>query len=62
VKKVGEELLETELSWENDGEVFIHMAKTIDEERGRKTVMKALNEFIDNSPLSWRVKRRRNVI
>jgi len=62
VKTVGEEILETELSWENDGEVFLHVAKTIDEERGRKTVMKALNEFMDNSPLSWRIKRRRNVI
>jgi hypothetical protein len=59
VKTVGEKVLETSLSWERDGEVFLHVAKIMDEERGRKTVMKAVNEFMDNSPLSWRIKRVR---
>jgi hypothetical protein len=57
VKTVGEEVLETELSWESDGEVFLHVANIMDEERGRKTVMKAVNEFMDNSSLLWRIKR-----
>ncbi len=59
VKTVGESVLETQLHWETDEEVFIHVAKILDEERGRKTVMKALNEFMDNSPISWRLKRAR---
>ena len=59
VKIVGESVLETQLHWETDEEVFIHVAKILDEERGRKTVMKALNEFMDNSSLSWRLKRAR---
>ncbi|MFY7882085.1 MAG: hypothetical protein ACOVR6_07300, partial [Fimbriimonas sp.] len=59
VKTIGEKVWEFNLAWGIHDHIFLHMAKILDEERGRKTVMKAVNEFMNNSPLSWRIKRAR---
>jgi hypothetical protein len=54
VKTVAEEVFETELRWESDGDVLLNVASIMDEERGKKTVVAALDEFKKNSQLSWK--------
>jgi hypothetical protein len=58
VKLVAENNNDSELSWENDGEKFVETATILDEQRGEKTVMKALKEFKNNSEHSWMKKRK----
>ena len=58
VKLVAENNNDSELSWENDGEIFVETATILDEQRGEKTVMKALKEFKNNSEHSWMKKRK----
>lgn len=60
VKVVGEKTLRMPLDWTTDIDIFIHVAAIMDEERGDKTVLQALEEFKNESDLSWKKRRRKN--
>ena len=57
VKKVAENRIHANLSWENDTDIFIQVATDLDDERGDKTVTNALREFKNESEQSWIIKR-----
>jgi hypothetical protein len=62
VKAVAERTLSDEdndftINWEADGSILLRVASVLDEERGAKTVINALNEFKCKSNLSWIKKR-----
>ena len=48
------------LEWRTDSDIFIQLATIMDEERGNRTVLQALEEFKNESELSWKKKRRKN--
>ena len=54
VKLVGEKTLRMSLEWTTDSDIFIQVATIMDEERGDKTVLQALEEFKNESDLSWK--------
>ncbi len=47
------------LDWATDSEIFIQVATVMDEERGEKTVLQALEDFKNGSGLSWKKRRRK---
>ena len=51
--------METDIHWEADGEILLQVAAIMDEERGSKTVNKALNDFKANNALSWKKCRKK---
>jgi len=57
VKVVAESVLETRLDWSENSDILLQTAAIMDEERGKVTVLNALQKFKMNSNLSW-VKRR----
>jgi hypothetical protein len=57
VKVVAESVLETRLDWSENSDILLQTAAIMDEERGKDTVLNALQKFKMNSNLSW-VKRR----
>lgn len=59
VKVVAENYMETDIHWEADGEILLQVAAIMDEERGSKTVNKALNDFKANNALSWKKCRKK---
>ena len=59
VKKVAEKGLCMTLNWTTDSHVFIHVAEVMDEERGNRTVLQALEDFKNESELSWKKKHRK---
>jgi hypothetical protein len=59
VKLTAEKVLDTVMEWERDGEVLLQVAIVMDEERGQQTVLNALEQFLNESNLSWRKKRKR---
>ncbi len=58
VKKVAENTTGAKLNWEHGSNIFIETAVILDEERGEKTVMKALKELKNDSEHSWMKKRK----
>jgi transposase len=56
VKLTAEKVLDTVMEWETDGEVLLQVAIVMDEERGQQTVLNALEQFLNESNLSWRKK------
>ena len=59
VKVTTEEVYGIHVNWEVDGELLLRHAIVMDEERGQLTVLKALEQFQNESYLSWRKKRKR---
>jgi hypothetical protein len=59
VKIVGENVLGMTLDWKGDSDVLLHIATILDEERGSKTVIVALEEFKQEHELSWKKGRKR---
>jgi hypothetical protein len=42
------------IDWTTDSVIFIHVATIMDEERGDKTVLQALEDFKNESEFSWK--------
>ena len=59
MKVTTEEVYGIHVNWEVDGELLLRHAIVMDEERGQQTVLKALEQFQNESYLSWRKKRKR---
>ena len=59
VKVVAEQVMETVCDWETDGEILLQVAAIMDEERGAKTVINALNHFKGSDALSWKKNRKK---
>lgn len=47
------------IDWDRDHQTLLEVAKVMDEERGQTTVVNALKQFLNESPYSWRKKRKR---
>ena len=47
------------LDWEADSHIFLNIARVLDEERGSKTVMVAVEEFKSENQLSWKKGRKK---
>jgi len=59
VKVAAEEKMNSELHWDKDGDILLQVASDMDGERGKKTVLVALNEFKQTSHLSWKKSRKK---
>jgi hypothetical protein len=59
VKTVGEKALGMTLDWKSDQYELLRIASVLDEERGKKTVMVALEEFKSENELSWKKGRKK---
>ena len=59
VKTVGENVWDMTLDWEADSHIFLNIARVLDEERGSKTVMVAVEEFKSENKLSWKKGRKK---
>jgi len=59
VKTVGENVWDMTLDWEADSHIFPNIARVLDEERGSKTVMVAVEEFKSENQLSWKKGRKK---
>jgi hypothetical protein len=57
VKTVAENVHGNTYDWLDNSDIIIEIAAILDEERGKDTVLTALQKFKDGSPLSW-IKRR----
>jgi len=58
VKVVAENVLGNTFVWSDNSDIIIETAAILDEERGKDTVLIALQKFKNGSQLSW-IKRRR---
>ena len=59
VKVVAETVLDMELDWCEDRHILLDIARFMDEERGKNTVLNSLSEFKKTSNLSWMKKRKK---
>ncbi len=57
VKTVAENVHGNTYDWLDNSDIIIEIAAILDQERGKDTVLTALQKFKDGSPLSW-IKRR----
>ncbi len=59
VKLTAQLVMEVDMDWEQDSHTLLEVARVMDEERGQQTVVQALEQFLNESPYSWRKKRVR---
>jgi hypothetical protein len=57
VKLTAQLVMDVNMDWEQDSHTLLEVARVIDEERGQQTVVSTLEQFLNESPYSWRKKR-----